>query len=84
MQLIELMKRVDAGYPGGDTEMYHDEKGVPVDGVTGDSLAEFVVRAIYEGFEEAESDAEQLFQARKAIRRAFADLNSVMDALETR
>ena len=83
MTLVELLNKANKGYPDGFLSTYYDEKtGKPIEGASGDTLAEFVVREISETYSEGISDEDQMDEALRVIERARTDLLEVAKMLD--
>jgi len=83
MQLIDLMKKANSGYPDGYLGNYFQYKtGEPVEG-SGDTLAEFIVTELAETFEPDASDEDQIDQAFRVLEDAQAQIEGVKKALLT-
>lgn len=82
MELNEMMRIVDAGYPDGMVRLCWDEKNQQVRGGQGDTLAEFIVREIVDTFDATADTRGQIQAALDAMRWAAIELGAVISALE--
>ena len=81
MKINDLMRLVAANYDDGFTDTYWDYgMEVPVE-ASGDTLAQFIVREIYETFDPEASDYDQLEEAYRVICSAKRQLRDLCDAL---
>lgn len=82
MKINELMKLVGDHYDDRGTDAFWDYKNERIDcDGTGDTLAEFIVREIYETFEPANSTDDQLEEAIRVMQCARNQLNDVVSGL---
>ena len=93
MKIEQLMEFIHEAYPDETTRECWDDRrqsprhptrGGPGAVRAGDSLAEFVVREIYETFDKDASDDEQISRALNAMDAALGDLGAVAAALKER
>ena len=84
MTLNELLEIVHRAYPDEQTrECWNPETQRPCGGA-GDTLAEFIVREIVDGYDAAATDRAQIADALLAMHRAQGELGAVAKALERR
>lgn len=84
MTLNELLEIVHRAYPDEQTRACWNPKTQQPCGGTGDTLAEFIVREIADGYAAAATDRAQIADALLAMHRAQGELDSVAKALERR
>ena len=77
MKLKKLIEAASSGYPDGLIEQYYNEPETS----HGDSLAKFIMVELSETFDEDATDEEQVLAAVHQMRRARAELDSVMSEL---
>jgi len=82
MELNELMKIVDTGFPDGMVRLCWDEQTQQARGDRGDTLAEFIVREIADTFDATAATSEQIKTALDAMKWAAVELGSVISELE--
>jgi len=83
MKLNDIMEVVDKAYPDGFTQNYWDASAKRPDPTgSGDTLAEFVVREIYETYDKRATSKQQLEEAARVMRRAEETLALVAEVLE--
>lgn len=81
MRLVELLNKANKGYFDGYLTEYYDEKTGKLKSGSGDALAEFIVKALTDTFEESASDAAQIREAMHVMYNAQGELTSVIAAL---
>jgi len=82
MKILELLNKANKAYPDEFLSNYYNEKtGKPRKG-NGDTLAEFIVRELYETRSENQEDEAQIQCAVEILERAVRDIQSVIGALE--
>ena len=82
MTILDLLNKANKGYPDEFLSTYYNEKtGKPRKG-SGDTLAEFIARELYETCSENQEDEAQIQCAVEMLERAVRDIQSVIDALE--
>ena len=83
MNINEIIQIADKAYGDGLISQYWDpEKGHPVDNdCSGDTLAIFIVRELFETYDETESTEQQLKEAMRCIASAASQLDDVQDGL---
>ena len=84
MKLNELLEIVHRAYPSEDTRRCWDAKKQKVRTGAGDTLAEFIVREIADGFDAKATARAQVADALLAMHRAQGELGAVAKALERR
>ena len=84
MTLNELLEIVHRAYPDEQTRNCWNEKTQQPCGGAGDTLAEFIVREIADGFDAKATDRAQVADALLAMHRAQGELGAVAKALERR
>ena len=84
MTLNELLEIVHKAYPDEQTRECWNPKTQRPCGGAGDTLAEFIVRDIAEGFDAKATDRAQVADALLAMHRAQGELGAVAKALERR
>lgn len=82
MKLNDLLEIAHRAYPEEHTRLCWDAKKQKVRTGTGDSLAEFVVREIADTFDADAPEENQLDAALSAMRWAYTELTTVIEALE--
>ena len=84
MKLNELLEIVHRAYPDEQTRECWNPKTQGPCGGGGDTLAEFIVREIADGFDAKATDRAQVADALLAMHRAQGELGAVAKALERR
>ena len=84
MKLNELLEIVHRAYPDEQTREYWNPETQRPCGGAGDTLAEFIVREIADGFDAKATDRAQVADALLAMHRAQGELGAVAKALERR
>ena len=84
MKLNELLEIVHRAYPDEQTRECWNPKTQRPCGGAGDTLAEFIVREIADGFDAKATDRAQVADALLAMHRAQGELGAVAKALERR
>ena len=84
MKLNELLEIVHRAYPDEQTRECWNKKTQRPCGGAGDTLAEFIVREIADGFDAKATDRAQVADALLAMHRAQGELGAVAKALERR
>jgi len=84
MKLNELLEIVHRAYPDEQTRGCWNPETQRTCGGSGDTLAEFIVREIADGFDAKATDRAQVADALLAMHRAQGELGAVAKALERR
>ena len=84
MTLNELLEIVHKAYPDETTRECWNIETQRACGGAGDTLAEFIVREIADGYDAKATDRAQIADALLAIHRAQGELDAVAKALERR
>jgi NADH pyrophosphatase NudC (nudix superfamily) len=87
MKVVDILKIADEGYQNEGlalTPYFNQVDGHPLEGLSGDTLALFIVREIYQCIDESMTDDAKLYEAMRVMRRAEADVASVADALQSK
>ena len=84
MTLSELLELVHRAYPDEQTRECWNPKTQRPCGGAGDTLAEFIVREIADGFDAKATDRVQVADALLAMHRGQGELGAVAKALERR
>jgi hypothetical protein len=82
LSLVELLNVANEAYDDGYLAEYFDpDTGGPKTG-SGNTLAEFIVREIRDTFDSNATRSAQLEEARRVLRNAIDDLESVIERLQ--
>lgn len=82
MKLNELLEIVHRAYPDEQTRNCWDKDKQRARSGGGDTLAEFIVREIADGYDAAATDRAQIADALLAMHRAQGELDAVAKALD--
>lgn len=94
MRLVEIMRIANKGYEASDTTrwpgqaaiitlrgFFDPKTGVPLEDEVGDGLAKFIVREIYETYEQKASDTDQLAAVERVLVRAREEIDSTINSI---